>query len=147
LKFRYRHCDLFSVLKFDVCNKWLENWNISVRRDKDWVAQTSIKIKSQEQDIIKREIIHQLCIAPMSHSELGKGLPENVSTVLYLWMYIPISSQGPGWPDQGRNPGSTAREASMQTIRSLRWDWLIWFDFWCLMPLSAIFQLYHGDQF
>ena len=20
-----------------------------------------------------------------------------------------------------------------------------WFDFWCLMPLSAIFQLYHGD--
>jgi hypothetical protein len=20
-------------------------------------------------------------------------------------------------------------------------------DFWCLMPLSAIFQLYHGDQF
>jgi hypothetical protein len=24
-------------------------------------------------------------------------------------------------------------------------DWLI--DFWCLMPLSAIFQPYHGDQF
>jgi hypothetical protein len=24
-------------------------------------------------------------------------------------------------------------------------DWLI--DFWCLTPLSAIFQLYHGDQF
>ena len=21
------------------------------------------------------------------------------------------------------------------------------FDFWCLMPLSIIFQLYHGDQF
>jgi len=21
------------------------------------------------------------------------------------------------------------------------------FDFWCLMALSAIFQLYHGDQF
>jgi hypothetical protein len=20
-------------------------------------------------------------------------------------------------------------------------------EFWCLMPLSAIFQLYHGDQF
>jgi hypothetical protein len=20
-------------------------------------------------------------------------------------------------------------------------------DFWCLTPLSAIFQLYHGDQF
>ena len=24
---------------------------------------------------------------------------------------------------------------------------LIWFDFLCLTPLSAIFQLYHGDQF
>jgi hypothetical protein len=23
----------------------------------------------------------------------------------------------------------------------------ILFDFWCLMPLSAIFQLYHDDQF
>ena len=21
------------------------------------------------------------------------------------------------------------------------------FEFWCLMPLSAIFQQYHGDQF
>jgi len=27
----------------------------------------------------------------------------------------------------------------------IRLIWLI--DFWCLMPLSAIFQLYHGDQF
>ena len=24
-------------------------------------------------------------------------------------------------------------------------DWFI--DFWCLTPLSEIFQLYHGDQF
>ncbi|XP_050407008.2 E3 ubiquitin-protein ligase UBR2 isoform X1 [Patella vulgata] len=30
-----------------------------------------------EQDVVKREIIHQLCIAPMAHSELGKALPEN----------------------------------------------------------------------
>ena len=25
--------------------------------------------------------------------------------------------------------------------------WLIWFDFWCVTPLSAIFQLYNNDQF
>ena len=24
---------------------------------------------------------------------------------------------------------------------------LIWFDLLCIRPLSAIFQLYHGDQF
>jgi len=24
---------------------------------------------------------------------------------------------------------------------------MIWFDLLCLPPLSAIFQLYHGDQF
>ena len=23
---------------------------------------------------------------------------------------------------------------------------MLWFDFWCMTPLSAIFQLYHGDQ-
>jgi hypothetical protein len=27
------------------------------------------------------------------------------------------------------------------------YDLMIDFDFWCLTPLSAIFQLYHGDQF
>lgn len=29
-------------------------------------------------DEIKREILHQLCIRPMAHSELVKALPENV---------------------------------------------------------------------
>ncbi|XP_041351534.1 E3 ubiquitin-protein ligase UBR2-like isoform X2 [Gigantopelta aegis] len=28
-----------------------------------------------QQDVIKREIVHQLCIMPMAHSELAKGLP------------------------------------------------------------------------
>ncbi|XP_048259504.1 E3 ubiquitin-protein ligase UBR2-like isoform X2 [Haliotis rufescens] len=30
-----------------------------------------------QQDVVKREIIHQLCIAPMAHSELVKALPED----------------------------------------------------------------------
>ena len=30
------------------------------------------------QDATKREIIHQLCIQPMAHSELIKALPEHV---------------------------------------------------------------------
>jgi hypothetical protein len=32
-------------------------------------------------------------------------------------------------------------------INAWKIDWLIWFDLLCLMPFSAIFQLYHGDQF
>lgn len=30
-------------------------------------------------DIVKREVIHQLCISPLAHSELAKALPEDVS--------------------------------------------------------------------
>ena len=30
-------------------------------------------------DVVKREIIHQLCIKPLAHSELSKSLPEDVS--------------------------------------------------------------------
>lgn len=33
-------------------------------------------------DEIKREIIHQLSIKPMAHSELVKSLPEDVSTCI-----------------------------------------------------------------
>ena len=33
------------------------------------------------EDLIKREIIHQLCIQPLAHSELAKALPENVSKI------------------------------------------------------------------
>lgn len=34
-------------------------------------------------DEIKREIIHQLSIKPMAHSELVKSLPEDVSTYIF----------------------------------------------------------------
>ena len=34
-----------------------------------------------------------------------------------------------------------------ETIRFSPLHIWFWFDFWCLTPLSAIFQLYHGDQF
>jgi hypothetical protein len=42
--------------------------------------------------------------------------------------------------------------AENQLITSYHWDSLIWLIDWfiyllCLMPLSAIFQLYHGNQF
>ena len=33
-------------------------------------------------DAVKREIIHQLFIKPMSHSELTKALPEDVSNFM-----------------------------------------------------------------
>ena len=33
------------------------------------------------------------------------------------------------------------------TYSSSKMFYYDWFDFWCLTPLSAIFQLYHGDQF
>lgn len=33
------------------------------------------------EDMLKREVIHQLCIKPMAHSELTKALPEDVSII------------------------------------------------------------------
>jgi len=35
--------------------------------------------------------------------------------------------------------------AHSQTILHVEFEFE--FEFWCLTPLSAIFQLYHGDQF
>lgn len=32
-----------------------------------------------KEDVTMREVIHLLCIEPMAHSSLAKGLPENVS--------------------------------------------------------------------
>ena len=29
----------------------------------------------------------------------------------------------------------------------IKYEFEFEFEFWCLTPLSAIFQLYHGDQF
>lgn len=48
-------------------------------------------------DEIKREIIHQLSIKPMAHSELVKSLPEDVSTyvlkkkVIEIFSYLSVS--------------------------------------------------------
>lgn len=41
-------------------------------------------------DEIKREIIHQLSIRPMAHSELVKALPEDVSK--WVWRGEPAST-------------------------------------------------------
>ena len=39
-------------------------------------------------DMVKREVIHQLCIASMAHSELTKALPEDVSTRTTVCAYF-----------------------------------------------------------
>jgi hypothetical protein len=41
---------------------------------------------------------------------------------------------------------SYVQEQKNQRLREMHCV-MIDFDFWCLMPLSAIFQQYHGDQF
>jgi hypothetical protein len=45
----------------------------------------------------------------------------------------------------GRKLTYTSYRYYMIRCISNKIDWLI--DFWCLMPFSAIFQLYHGSQF
>jgi hypothetical protein len=41
----------------------------------------------------------------------------------------------------------TNRNGWSESIINLKMIDSFFIDFWCLMPLSAIFQLYHGDQF
>lgn len=37
-----------------------------------------------KEDVTMREVIHLLCIEPMAHSSLVKGLPENVNYIIPL---------------------------------------------------------------
>ena len=37
-----------------------------------------------KEDVTMREVVHLLCIEPMAHSSLVKGLPENVNYILPL---------------------------------------------------------------
>lgn len=37
-----------------------------------------------KEDVTMREVIHLLCIEPMAHSSMVKGLPENVSKIFKL---------------------------------------------------------------
>ena len=37
--------------------------------------------------------------------------------------------------------------SALTWLDTYMFDWLIWLIFGVLTPLSAIFQLYHGDQF
>uniref|UniRef100_A0AAR2KYN6 E3 ubiquitin-protein ligase n=1 Tax=Pygocentrus nattereri TaxID=42514 RepID=A0AAR2KYN6_PYGNA len=45
-------------------------------------------------DELKREIVHQLCIRPMAHSELVKALPENVSRISYAHTKPGVTGRG-----------------------------------------------------
>ena len=38
-------------------------------------------------------------------------------------------------------------EVSVFTMNLTYLEFEFEFEFWCLLPLSEIFQLYHGDQF
>ncbi|KAK7880180.1 hypothetical protein WMY93_033162 [Mugilogobius chulae] len=58
----------------------------------------------QPLDELRREIIHQLCIRPMAHSELIKALPENVSL-----------SHAPATPTHTDTPTATPTNTSTAT--------------------------------
>jgi hypothetical protein len=68
-------------------------------------------------------------------------------------IYIRFSQSRDNWKVSGNTPNSTCskdlEEFVLKMFESNKIDKGHWLDFdiWCLMPLSAIFQLYHGDQF
>lgn len=48
-----------------------------------------------KEDVTMREVIHLLCIEPMAHSSLVKGLPENVSNKcnqIFLVLLIKVTT-------------------------------------------------------
>ncbi|XP_078593140.1 E3 ubiquitin-protein ligase UBR2-like isoform X3 [Branchiostoma floridae x Branchiostoma japonicum] len=56
------------------------------------------------EDMVRREVIHQLCISPMAHSELSKALPENnnYETGLEGVVHSVASFKKPGVTGMGR---------------------------------------------
>lgn len=49
-----------------------------------------------KEDVTMREVIHLLCIEPMAHSSMVKGLPENVSdpvTVTFKFSQVTVKNE------------------------------------------------------
>ena len=88
-------------------------------------------------------------------------------TTLFLWNNVKWTlekSEGAIYIEQSRDTGNIGYTRQIQTQqntlhrplqRRTTWGWaqlqynlciLTWFDLLCLTPLSAILQLYHGDQ-
>ncbi|KAG7277883.1 hypothetical protein CRUP_036283 [Coryphaenoides rupestris] len=79
------HFLMFLLLRFELFDELLKLWNrlteemlflLIVIVGERYVPGVS---KVTKEDVIMREVIHLLCIEPMAHSSLVKGLPENES--------------------------------------------------------------------